>query len=269
MYDHHHRSRRIRTWKHFSRYVRAKGVQLLQRLDDFPDSVLVTGCQRSGTTMLAHVITQSDGMVSYSSKRSNELDAALILCGYVNYKQSGRHCFQTTYLDGSYKEYFDHPAGYKVIWMVRNPFSVVYSLTYNWKRFALNELFKGCGAQLLSETAHRWYLRFGSFVISPLRRACLSYNGKLSQVFELMDRLAPGMLMVVDYDNLARNNDKNLKKIYEFIDLPYKIQYASAIHAHSLNNAARLSKRELAIIQEYCYPIYEKARQLIHWQLKT
>ena len=46
----------IKRWPQFEKKVRLRGVELLKRLDDFPDSILVTGCQRSGTTMLTKII---------------------------------------------------------------------------------------------------------------------------------------------------------------------------------------------------------------------
>ena len=76
---------RIKTWRRFAREVRPKGCRLLSRLERFPKSVLVTGCQRSGTTMLSRIITQSEGMTNYWFGKDDELDAALILSGEVEY----------------------------------------------------------------------------------------------------------------------------------------------------------------------------------------
>ena len=42
----------------YNKEVRSRGYNLINRLDDFPNSVFVTGCQRSGTTMLSRIITQ-------------------------------------------------------------------------------------------------------------------------------------------------------------------------------------------------------------------
>ena len=72
---------RITTWRQFTAQIRSKGHGLLKTLDDFPNAVLVTGCQRSGTTMMSRIITQSEGMVDYWTGPDDELDAALILSG--------------------------------------------------------------------------------------------------------------------------------------------------------------------------------------------
>lgn len=149
-------ARNITSWKGFARRVRSQGCQLLAHLDEFPNSVLVMACQRSGTTALARVITTSEGMTNYWFGRDDELDAALMLSGQIRYFSTRRHCFQTTYINECYREYLEHTNGHKLIWVIRNPFSVIYSMLHNWGRFAFNELFRACGAM-------GWNRKFTSF----------------------------------------------------------------------------------------------------------
>lgn len=253
----------IRTWRQFARKVRVRGCELLNNLDAFNESVLVAGCQRSGTTMLARIITGSDGMTEYRFGKDDELDAGLILSGAVAYQADGRYCFQTTYLNECYGEYFQHPGKFRLIWVIRNPASVVYSLVHNWKRFALNELFDGCGKQLLTQRHAAYYKYVGRHAITPLRRACLSYVGKVSQVFELQKRLGSEVLMVVDYDELVSEKEVLLPEIYEFIELPYVEEYAKNIRTSSLKKSERLTRREKTLVDELCVPVYEKARHLV------
>ncbi len=253
----------IHNWKQFARRVRSKGCGLLARLDDFPRSVLVTGCQRSGTTMLSRIITQSDGMVNYWFGTDDELDAALILSGAAPHEPRGRYCFQTTYLNECYREYFQHQNGHKVIWVLRNPYSVVYSLLHNWTRFALNELFQACGTPYLDERQRRLYGWFGTWGVSRLHRAVSAYNGKVCQLFELYEGLGPDRVLVVDYDELVRSSETVLPAIYSFIELAYRTDYARAIHAKSLRKADRLSSRERRLIEAHCVPVYERARKLV------
>jgi len=255
----------ITTWKHFGREVRSKGCNLLKDLDKFPNSVLVTGCQRSGTTMVARIITQSDGMVNYWFGRDDELDAALILSGHVEHTPRGRYCFQTTYVNECYQEYFEHHNGHKIIWILRNPFSVVYSLLH-WKRFAFNELFRGCGSPLLKGKKGKeiqYYNLFGKWGISRLHRACLSYNGKVSQAFELVEKINKKNIIVLDYDELIINKKTILPKVYSFIDLDYKDAYAENIHSHSMNKSSCMSNRETAFVESICLPTYLQARKLL------
>lgn len=256
----------IKTWKKFSRVVRPSDTKLLKRLADFPDSVLIAGCQRSGTTMLSRIITSSEGMVNYWFGSDDELDAALILSGSVNHLQKGRYCFQTTYLNECVGEYFDHHSGYKLVWVVRQPFSVIHSMLYNWKNFALNELFEGCATHLLEDKEQKRYSTFGVWGVTRLRRACLAYCGKVSQLFELYKRLSEDQLMVVDYDTLVKRKEELLPKLYQFIELPYQAKYADMIHSKSISKHSKLSKKAHSIIEKTCLHVYEEAGKFVTLQ---
>lgn len=258
----YHASKTIATWRDFSSVVRPKGCNLLKKLDMFPESILVTGCQRSGTTMLAKAIAQSKGMINYSFVNNDELAAALILSGYVEHVPRGRYCFQTTYLNECYHEYLDHSAGHRIIWVIRNPFSVVYSMLQNWNRRALNELFQSCGAHLIQSGRRRAGRLSAILGISRLRRACYGYSGKTSQVFELMDSVGPRRLLVVNYDEIVTDPETILRGIYRFVSLPYESTYGPAIHNKSIRKSSNLSKSETGVIDELCSPVYEKALTL-------
>jgi hypothetical protein len=253
----------ITNWKQFRKALRTtKDVQLLRCLDDFPDAVLVAGCQRSGTTVVANIINQSEGMSDYYwLGPDGELDAALLLSGFANQMVSGRCCFQTTYLNERYVEYFEHE-NYRLIWMLRNPFSVVYSMLYNWHDHSLNELFRGCGVSLLSDRERWLYQLFGVRIINRLRQACLGYRGKVSQLFEIKRRLNPDQLLIVDYDQLVQHKEQILPQIYDFIDLAYYSSYADQIHSRSVNKARNLSVQETTAVETICQPVYQQARQL-------
>src|SRR5690606_33157799 len=68
-------------WPRFHREVRVERGRLLCCLDRFPGAVLISGCQRSGTTMLSRIVRESAGMANYRRRDDDELDAALILAG--------------------------------------------------------------------------------------------------------------------------------------------------------------------------------------------
>lgn len=252
--------RNIYAWKKFGKQVRSQKQYLLSELDKFNNSILVAGCQRSGTTALSRVITTSEGMVNYWFSIDDELDAALILAGSVTHSPRGRYCFQTTYLNECYPEYFQHKGRYKLIWIVRNPFSVVRSMLNNWSRFALNELFDSCGLALADEKVQENYQRFGSLTVPRIQRACLAYNGKSSQLFELMANLDKNQLMVVDYDLLVENKAKILPAIYDFVGLEFRNEYCEKISSGSVNKAAHLSSSDRSIVERLCVPVYEKTR---------
>jgi hypothetical protein len=250
------------TWSAFARSVRGTQEKLLARLDDFPDSVLVTGCQRSGGTMLSRVITQSEGMVNYWFGKDDELDAALVLSGRVPHVAQGRHCFQTTYLNERYPEYQEHP-GHRIIWSLRNPHSVVYSMVHNWRRFALNEVFLQCGYAHMDYRDRIRFQRFGLLGIAPIRRAAYAYVGKVSQVFYLKEHYPADRLTILEYDNLVREKSRLLPALYQRIDLPCKVEYAEPISERSLGKKDRLSAAERAVVDELSVPVFEQALGMV------
>ena len=130
---------KITHWKQFISKIRPKKDALLKNIDCYDNSVLVTGCQRSGTTILSRIIAQSEGMTNYFRDIDDELEAALILSGYKQLPPTGRYCFQTTYLNENYYEYFNIGESHKIIWVLRNPYSVICSMLHNWRNYALNE----------------------------------------------------------------------------------------------------------------------------------
>ncbi len=251
------------TWPKFAKTKQLNGCNLLKCLDDFPNSILVTGCQRSGTTMVSRVITKSEGMTNYWFGEDDELDAAQILSGYIHHKPKGRYCFQTTYLNECYTEYFRHKIGHKIIWVLRNPQSVIFSLLYNWQRFGFNELFRTCGLRVLDGKNLLRYDSFGRNALSRLDRACLSYNGKVSQLFELVEGLEPQQIIVVDYDDLIINKLKTIPNLYKFIGLSYKPDYVDYIHERSIDKSRQLSRHEIETIEAVCKPVYLNARKLL------
>ena len=252
----------ITTWAQFTARVRSRGCQLLKRLDDFPDAVLVTGCQRSGTTMLARIITQSEGMVNYWFGPDDELDAALILSGEVPAPAPGRYCFQTTYVDECYREYYEHQGAYKIIWMIRNPYSVVYSLLYNWSPAALDGTFQKCAAQQLRGADAYLYRLIGLQAVSRVRRACLLYKAKTLQLLELYQTFGSERILIVDYDELVTRKDQVLPQIYNYINLNYNSDYSAQIHSQSIDKKSKLSSKEKQQIRNIAAPLYEAALRL-------
>ncbi len=254
------RFRNVYLWRKFAKEVRSRQPSLLAELNQFDNSILVAGCQRSGTTALSRAITTSDGMVNYWFGVDDELDAALILSGAVKHSPQGRYCFQTTYLNESYFEYIRNKGKYQLIWMVRNPFSVVYSMLDNWSRFAFDELFYSCGLAAANEEVQEKIRKHGKSAIPKIERACLAYNGKTAQLFELLQNLDSDQLLVIDYDLLVEHKEKILPSIYKFVGLKFEKEYCEKISGESVNKAARLSSFDRSVVERMCNPIYEKAK---------
>jgi hypothetical protein len=252
----------ITSWRGFAKEVRSKQLKLLVNLENFPNSILVTGCQRSGGTILAQVITQSNGIVNQRVGRDAELDSALILSGHMQQAINGRCCFQTTFLNERYHEYFEHPT-HKIIWVLRNPHSVVYSMLYHWANFALNELFLQCGYAQMDYRDRIRFQRFGIFGVPRIRRAAYAYNGKVTQLFKLKQNYPSENINVVEYDDLVNDKMRIFPLLYSEIDLIYREEYIDPISQRSLSKKDKLSQAEVHSIDAICMPIYQDARMEI------
>ena len=249
----------VHSWRMFRKEIRHKNIKLLSQLEKFPSAVLVAGCQRSGTTMLSRIITGSKGMTNFWFGSDDELAAALILCGYVKHKPVGRYCFQTTYVN-EYHEYLTPHSDYQLIWLFRNPYAVVYSMLYNWDRYALDKLYEACGMQLLSELCDNT-ASSNPHKVPAIVKACLSYKGKVSQVFSLMHHIDRKNILLLDYDTLLSNKDDNLPQVYGFIGLDYQKPYADKIKPPSSRKVIRLKAKESKWVEEICLPIYQEAKK--------
>jgi hypothetical protein len=231
---------------------------LLARLDDYHDPILVAGCQRSGTTALARLLKRADGMVDHAFGHDDELDGALLLAGHATRGTEGRHCFQTTYLNDRFPEYFEH-SGFRLIWMLREPRSVVYSMLNNWTRGALSRLFDACGADVLA----REPAAFRATWLGPSRlaKACASYVAKIGQTFELAERLGANMA-VIDYDELTASKRTLLPQLCAFVGLDYDARLADALHDRSVSKGSRLATHDAEQVDRFCTPVYARARAL-------
>jgi hypothetical protein len=81
-------------------------------------------------------------------------------------------------------------------------------------------------------------------------------------LIELVDKLGPERIFVVDYDELVLDSDMILRQIYQFIDLDYDPAYAGKIHSKSLDKKSRLTEREKIIVKNIAEPVYQKAQRL-------
>lgn len=256
----------INTWSQFSKQVRSEGCHLLRCLVKFRQPVLVTGCQRSGTTLLARVIRHSKGFNDFQIGKDDELDGALILSGLAACEGTGRYCFQTTYLNECYHEYYLFQDRVKLVWVLRNPVAVVWSMVNNWKHFALNELYNACGTKYHKLSVRGeglgWLRRFFGGP-DQLTKACLAYKGKTEQLFELSREISTKNLIIVEYEDIVLKPAEMLPKIFRFIDEPYLPEYMSVIHDRSLTKHQTFKPAQRAKIKEHCGAVYIQAKELV------
>ncbi len=262
----------ITNWKQFIKIIRPGNRNLLKNIHLFCHPPLfITGCQRSGTTILEEIFLSSPEIEDYRGRYivDSELEGALILSDNLDFKilQKKKYCFQTTYINQNVEEYYKHIGKFKLIFILRNPYSVVYSMCYNWKsrfhfrNFALNELFENLGKQKLTTFEHVIYKTFGSLAIPKIRKACLAYVGKVGQVFDLYEKLGDNII-VVDYDDLVSNKDFYLQELFAFSGLVYNKSYGEKLSNRSIDKASKLSRSTLLQIEETCVFTYEKAKVL-------
>ena len=250
-------------WRKFAREERGEGKDLFKELSNLDRSILVAGCQRSGTSILTRALVQSPELSKFRTNDDNELDGAYILAGIGTVDESKRYCFQTTYLNESYVEYFRHKGEYQLVWLIRNPYSVIYSMLYNWLRYPLNELFQSCGIGSLTKLEKEKYLRYGLLKIPPIKRACYAYVGKINQLIEIRQALDDSQLAVVDYDDLVTNSQGILSALCDFLGLTYRFDYSNIMNLDSLRKAAMLTNTKRQIVQRICQSSYDDARLLL------
>jgi hypothetical protein len=209
------------------------------------------------------VIASARGFQRFALTRDDELDAALILLGAVDVPPGRRYCFQTTYLNENYNEYGMLGPGQKLIWVLRNPYSVVYSMVYHWRRAALRRLYEGCAIQEQTSARlrrSRWPWPLGP---SELEKACLAYSAKTSQVEVIRQIVPAGHLMVIEYDSMIQAPEDSLGKVFGFIEEPFDAAYAAALHSGSVRKADRLPHRARRLIQMHCEPVYKRCLTLL------
>jgi hypothetical protein len=248
--------RPIDSWATFHSVVKQPNRPLLATIDDYADPIFVAGCQRSGTTALARLLKRAHGMVDHAFGHDDELDGALLLSGHATRDTAGRFCFQTTYLNDRFSEYFEH-SGFRLIWMLREPRSVVYSMLHNWRRGALNRLFDACGAEVLAQRAPQPKVRA---LLGPSRldKACASYVAKTAQTFELRARLG-SRIAVVDYGELVANKHELLPQLCAFAGVAYDPRLADKLHARSVGKRDRLGTRAGEYVDSFCAEVYARA----------
>ena len=248
-------------WTQFDRRIRNGDARLLAELSRFPDAILVAGCQRSGTTVVTRILREAVEMPGLSFTKDDELDAALILNGAIEYETGARCCFQTTYVNDHVHEYFEHD-NYRLIWIIRRPEAVVRSMLFHWRRGALNRLFRACGRHALDETGTRRFSRFGTHGFRRLEMACLSYNIKTAQIHEIAARLGPERLYILDYDDLIDRKDILLPKIFSFASIPYDDRYLRRLSTRSQPKRDQLTESARKRIRESCEHEYRQAVKL-------
>jgi len=212
--------------------------------------------------MLTRIIAGSDGFRPLSLTHDDELDAALALAGYVKLPEA-RYCFQTTYLNERYHEYGRLLPDQKLIWLLRNPYSVVYSMVYHWRRSALDRLYGSAiqdepALQQLDGGKRGWRLR-----LARVEKACIAYRYKTMQTEKIRDLVPERQRLILDYDVIVADKDAAFPIIFDFIGEPFRSSYTQAVKPDSLEKAKRLSPRERELVDKIAMPAYRTSQTLL------
>lgn len=252
----------LRSWRQFARKKRPHIHDLLSELHRFENPILVYGCQRSGTTMVSRLLTSSSDLTDYWFGPDDELAAAQILAGLVSHEPRGRYCFQVTYLNDQYRQLLQHAKSHKLVWVLRDPYSVVHSMLHNWSRFALSELYRHCGHAEYAALPSRF--KSGLYLLWPpyrrLLRACCSYVAKLRQIDVLYPAYPAGNLYLLEYEEFVVHKTTQVPALFAFLELDYAPSILESIRASSLAKKQNMTPVEQASVREICAPVHHRIR---------
>ena len=244
----------VGSWTEFEELVAATGRPLLARLDTYEDALLVAGCAWSGDTAIARLVKRTDGIADHGFGHDDELDGALLLAGHVDRFDARRHCFQTTYLGDRFDEYFEHD-DFRLIWILREPSTVICAMFNSWKRAALDRLLPAGGGPPYPESGARAPLAGAS----RLDKACAAYVENVARTAEIATRLG-SRAVIVDYDELAAGRARLLPKLCALAGLEFDRHLLSHLHGKSVHKGHTLAAWEAARVEELAASAYRHAR---------
>ena len=234
----------ISSWSDF--YAAMGEHPFLTELDEYPEALLIAGCDWSATTAITRMFKRLPCFADSSWGHDDELDGALLLAGLSQRRMAGRPCFQTSYLRDRYREYFTH-GDFKLVWIVREPRAAVRSLLASRERAlpARNAL----GLSGKSE---------GGQGASRLEKACAAYVASIRQTTELKERLGD-RVAVVDYDELAANRNRLLPALCRFAEVGCDAHVLRHLHGKSVRKGS-LPSFEATIVDQLALPAYRRDR---------
>ena len=237
----------ITSWAGY--YADLADQPFLAKLDDYPDALLIAGCDWSATTAVTRMFKRLPCFTDSSWGHDDELDGALLLAGHRPRAPGRRHCFQTTYVRDRYTEYFAHDR-FKLVWIVREPRAAVRSLLESRDRALPARTVLGlAGKSPLGQGASR------------LEKACAAYLASIRQTLELKERLGD-RVAVIDYDELAADRGRLLPALCRFASVGCDAYVMRHLHGKSVRKGA-LASWEGAIVDQLALPAYKRARSAV------
>lgn len=251
-------------WMYFNEWLAPRQKVLLTGLSIYTDPILVTGCQRSGTTIVTRLVRECDDVAAFPDCKDDELFGARVLAGLASYPaEHKRVCFQSTYLNDRYSEYFRQQKPFSLVWLLRNPYDVVGSMVYNWKRYPLYDLFRKCGLEAARsfKAVPRSTSRAGA--LSAVEKASFSYVGKLRQLDDVIKNQSKNTmckLIIAEYEAIAGDPVNAVRDLFSFLSLEFEDRVVSKFSGSKLAGGGRLSASEMQTVQTICEQPYMALR---------
>jgi hypothetical protein len=171
-------------------------------------TILVTGCQRSGTRWLTKLL----GATLSDASAPRELDGcSFLLLGHeLPLDGISVLVLQTTFANIETASYAPLPERVPVVLLVRNPFSVCWSLVYNWQNLALEYAYRSQTLRAEDRVA---------LEPEPWRMAIELYRQSMRAGMQIL-RDRPRRTGLLVYDDLIRDVPAGLRALAGFLATP-------------------------------------------------
>ena len=240
------------------------GETYLNRLHELEHpSILVLGCQRSGTTWINLLLGK---MINRLLALDENQSFDFLFDGLRLDSHLGHHTYtlQTTFLVSERASYLSIPVDTLCIFVLRNPFSVCWSLLYHFSAF--------------DTVWHARQRRFDPALVehfgmnpSKLEKAMCLYLDSLHTARFLLEH-SPGKTIIVDYDQLVLHCAESVEQIFRLIkdiDPAFPGEFLNSeccfnpnvdVSTDPLNKHQLLSECERYTIKAYCEQEYLSLR---------
>lgn len=224
-------------------------------------NLLLFGCQRTGTTWATNILGKYlPNTFAFSEKQTFYflLDNYIIPEVYADLL-----IFKTTFINQEIESHENCLANTHFLLMVRNPFSVVYSLVHNFGMLAEVSVYYESRRKEsdLVETDNK-----------KLKMAVEIYRQSMRVSLDMLKKFDQSKMKVVFYDDMVLNTQEVLADIANFLDLDITDCQKTITNGNSLslNKWHQLSQEELKFIRDYAQPIWKQfleaaAKQSIHY----
>jgi len=211
--------------------------------------VLVTGCQRSGTTWMRKLLAEA--LPDAMAPKEQEVCAYLVAGAELPAPEARVQILQTTFANVYVESFMRLPPAIPVILMARNPFSVCRSLVYNWDSLLIEHAHRvgAIGRVALDRENDLWHAAVNIYVQSM--RA-----GR-----ELLARRSERTRLVL-FDEIVGDVPAALHCLSGFIGQPLEPANVSTVaNPEVMNKQRSLSDRFRSLIATQCVTPYDDLRR--------